>query len=232
MKLTGKIIIDGKIILETGLHIGGSSSASDIGGIDSNVIKSAPFKKNVMGIPYIPGSSLKGKLRTLLSKEYGWMDIREDKEPVNEIFGSSEKDNPKISRLMVFDAFLDKESFEKTFNQEEMELPWTEGKWENRINRRKGSASDPRQIERVPAGSVFHFQMIYDEYDDDKKNVHLKEIVKAIKLLEDDYLGGSGTRGYGRVKFEVVSIKSRTITDYYAKNQGGEEIDITKKYWQ
>ncbi len=231
MKLIGKIIIKGNIKLLSGLHIGGSSSVSDIGGIDSNVVKSAPLKTDVEGTPYIPGSSLKGKLRTLLAKEYGWMDVKEDQEPIIDIFGSSVKDNPRISRLIVADTMLNMENFRNIFNQEEMELEWTEGKWENRIDRKKGSASDPRQLERVPAGAVFDFMMIYDVYDDNKKEEHLKAIGKAIKLLEDDYLGGSGTRGYGRVKFTNVEFKERTIVNYYANPEALEENDISDKFW-
>jgi len=231
MKLTGKIIIEGDIEIKTGLHIGGSSSVSDIGGIDSNVIKLAPLKTGVEGMPYIPGSSLKGKLRTLLAKEYGWTDVKEDQEPIIDIFGSSVKDNPRISRLIVADAILDKESFNDMFNQKEMELEWTEGKWENWIDRKKGSGSNPRQIERVPAGAVFHFKMIYDVYDDNKKEEHLKAIVKAIKLLQDDYLGGSGTRGYGRVEFTNVKVEERTIANYYAKAEVQKGDDISNKFW-
>lgn len=230
MKLTGKIIIEGDIELITGLHIGGSSSVGDIGGIDNNVIKAVPLKSNYEGIPYIPGSSLKGKLRTLLAKEYGFMSVEEDEEPVSTIFGSTKTN--EISRIIVSDAMLDTAVFTEIFNHEEMELQWTESKWENRIDRKKGSAKDPRQMERVPAGAVFHFSMIYDVYDDNKEDTHMGEIVKAFQLLEDDYLGGSGTRGYGRILFKNIKINQRTIVDFYSKNENRCEQDITNKYWK
>ncbi|MBZ4677011.1 MAG: CRISPR-associated protein Csm3 family [Anaerophaga sp.] len=229
MKLTGKIIINGKIELITGLHIGGSSSISDIGAIDNNVIKSVPLKSDFEGVPYIPGSSLKGKLRTLLAKEHGFMSVEEDREPVSTIFGSTKTN--EISRIIVSDAMLDTVAFKEIFNQIEMEFQWTESKWENRIDRKKGSAKDPRQMERVPAGAVFHFNMIYDVYDDNKEDVHMHEIVRTFHLLEDDYLGGSGTRGYGRVRFKDISLKRRTITGYYKPKENRHEEDITSNYW-
>ncbi|WP_010416779.1 type III-A CRISPR-associated RAMP protein Csm3 [Anaerophaga thermohalophila] len=228
MKLTGKIIISGNIELITGLHIGGSSSISDIGGIDNNVIKSVPLKTDFEGIPYIPGSSLKGKLRTLLAKEYGFISIDDDREPVSTIFGSTKTN--EISRIIVSDATLDTEAFKKIFNQSEMEFPWTESKWENRIDR-KNSSANPRQMERVPAGAVFHFNMIYDVYDDNKEDVHMHEIARTFHLLEDDYLGGSGTRGYGRIRFKDISLKRRTITGYYKPKENRHEEDITSDYW-
>lgn len=230
MNLTGKIIISGKIELITGLHVGGSSSVSDIGGIDNNVIKAVPLKSDFEGIPYIPGSSLKGKLRTLLAREYGYKSIEDDEEPITTLFGSTKTDG--IARLIFTDAMLDTEAFRQTFNQEEMEMPWTETKWENKINRIKGSAKDPRQMERVPAGAQFNFTIIYDLYNDDKEREHLNELMKAFRLLEDDYLGGSGTRGYGRVCFKDIVIKRRTINDYYKQNpQSRIEQDITSEYW-
>ncbi len=230
MKLTGKIIINGDIELITGLHIGGSSSVSDIGGIDNNVIKTVPLKSNYEGVPYIPGSSLKGKLRSLLAKVYKFKSVEQDVEPVSTIFGSST--TGEISRIIVSDATLNTSKFKDTFNQEYMEMQWTESKWENRIERTKGAAKDPRQMERVPAGAIFQFCIIYDLYDDNKKDSHLAEITKALQLLEDDYLGGSGTRGYGRLKFKNIVIKKRTIADYYSQKENRHEDFITDKYWR
>jgi CRISPR-associated protein Csm3 len=87
-------------------------------------------------------------------------------------------------------------------------------------------------MERVPAGAQFNFTIIYDLYNDDKEREHLNELMKAFRLLEDDYLGGSGTRGYGRVCFKDIVIKRRTINDYYKQNpQSRIEQDITSEYW-
>jgi len=228
MTLKGKTIIEGDIELLTGLHIGGSSATSDIGGIDNCVIKAVPRNGEIEGIPYIPGSSLKGKLRSLLAKEYSFVNVEQDGEPISTIFGTTNN----AARLIVSDAMLDTERFKETFDQDNMDLKWTESKWENKINRVKGRGENPRQSERVPAGSVFHFRMIYDVFDDNTQDQHLKEIIRALRLLEDDYLGGSGTRGYGRVKINNLAIKFRTIADYYAKKDERKEKDITGEYWK
>jgi CRISPR-associated protein Csm3 len=50
------VIISGKIICNTGLHIGGSKEELEIGGTDAPVIIDPETR-----IPVIPGSSLKGK---------------------------------------------------------------------------------------------------------------------------------------------------------------------------
>lgn len=219
--LIEKVFISGKIVAETGLHIGGSKTTLDIGGVDLNVIKTA------QGVPFIPGSSLKGKLRTILAREYGSTDVKDDPETIKEIFGAAnekseqggnvKKENGIPARLIVRDAFLLESHFEDTFN--DLELVYTEIKWENTIIRKTGTAEHPRQLERVPAGAQFAFSFIYNVFDDGKKDKHLKEIIKAMKILEDDYLGGQGSRGYGQIKFSNVSIEVKTIADYMGDNQ-------------
>lgn len=226
MKLLAKYFIKGQIKAMTGLHIGGSKTALDIGGIDSNVIK------NAQGQPYIPGSSLKGKLRSMLVKGNGTEELKDDVKAIRELFGfppkqknsNNEEVEPEISRLIVRDSMLNDDIAEKMRNQEdefqELELDYTEGKWENTIDRKTGTAAGagPRQIERVPAGAIFDFELIYNVYDDGKKDEHLAEIKKAMRLLEDDYLGGSGSRGYGKIKFIEIKEGERTI-EQYKKNE-------------
>lgn len=224
MKLTGKIFIEGKIKAVTGLHIGGSKTALDIGGIDLNVIKTSE------GVPYIPGSSLKGKLRSLLAREYGSESVNSDNDTIKEIFGESPTRNSegKVTRLIVRDSFIEekiKKNMEsKNGDFSELELEYTEGKWENTIDRKSGTAGNPRQIERVPAGAEFTFELVYNVYDDKKKDEHMKNIIKAMRLLEDDYIGGSGSRGYGKIKFEDVKFNEKTI-DIYSKDNN--KIDAT-----
>jgi len=218
MKLIGKYFIKGQIKAVTGLHIGGSKTALDIGGIDLNVIKTA------QGVPYIPGSSLKGKLRSMLAKEYGSADPKSDELIVKEIFGDSPSgDNKvgKITRLIVRDSFLgnSKEMENKEGDFTDLELDYTEGKWENTIDRKSGTAGNPRQIERVPAGAIFDFEMVYDIYDDNRKDDHISEIKKAMRLLQDDYLGGSGSRGYGKIEFINVQLGEKSIDDYKDNNE-------------
>ena len=260
MKLQGKLIITGKLETITGLHVGGSKNTKRIGDIDNNVIKS------VRGIPYIPGSSLKGKLRSLLAKQEGTIAITEqdlkseignlNKEISNtkkysvakikeykelrdfyqsnldnnnfdeaysyffDIFGAPGNDNSnKKTRLLVRDAYLNTQEFEKSFEKvkEFLDDTYTQTKWENVVDRVSGTAKHPRQLERVPAGSFFDFKLVYDVFDDEKNEKYLTKIRNAMQLLQNDYLGGSGSRGYGEVKF--VGVK----TEYFTFGDNGFE---------
>ncbi len=228
MKLTAKVFIEGTIVTETGLHIGGSKSAMDIGGIDLNVIKTAPHR-NQPSIPYIPGSSLKGKLRTMLARETGKLNPEDDEIYVKEIFGIAGDKQPKeeiivkkvepiTTRLLVRDAFMNVAHFEQTFDTDEIEFRYTEGKWENTIDRKSGTAQHPRQLERVPAGAEFEFEMVFDVYDNKPEEFYIHHIIRALRLLQDDYLGGSGSRGYGKIRFENVEFFRKTIADYEQDN--------------
>lgn len=220
LKLTGKFIITGEIKCETGLHIGGSKTALDIGGIDLNVIKTAA------GIPFIPGSSLKGKLRSLLAKEEGSLEPKSDSITIKEIFGDSpsKETNGEITRLIVRDSFL--KNYQEMENKKgefsELELDYTESKWENTIDRKSGTAGSPRQIERVPKGAIFSFELVYNIYNDNKKDGHLTEIKKALNLLKDDYLGGSGSRGYGKISFDKMDYEEKSIENYKSGSNGSK----------
>jgi CRISPR-associated protein Csm3 len=268
IQLKQKIKIDGTIEILTGIHIGGSSSTLEIGGIDANVIKKAN------GEPYIPGSSLKGKLRYLLElqkypliKKDDLLDADEknnlkkaslevknkilrelhNKYPqgyfsnsihtffdptysdsIIKIFGNSADATSEISgptRLIVRDSDLIQESIFEDVEKKEhnekfksLELTYTESKWENTINRVDSSAN-PRQLERVPVGAKFKFEFIFNVFDDNDGEL-LKELISAMELLEDDYLGGSGTRGYGKVKFRNITLTRKDVKRY------GEDEDV------
>lgn len=196
-KLIKKIKISGTLEIVTGLHIGGNSDSVKIGGIDRLVIRS-PFKDNQ---PYIPGSSLKGKMRCLLEQKRGCK-LGESNEVV-QLFGSHDAENPLASRIIVRDTYLTKESSEALSKCLYLDAPYTESKYENTINRIKGTADNPRQTERIPAGALFNVEMIlniWEGEDEDK----LKDLVEeGLCLIENDYLGGSGSRGYGQVKFNL-----------------------------
>jgi CRISPR-associated protein Csm3 len=214
MQLIGKIFIKGSIVAETGLHIGGSKSSLDIGGIDLNVIKTADK------VPFIPGSSLKGKLRSMLARLEGSESVTADPASIKTLFGDSGENDKKgaVTRLIVRDATLaDKENFKKRFK--DLEFEYTETKWENTIDRKTGTAQHPRQLERVPAGAKFEFEIVYDEYDDNQTKAHLTTIRTAMRLLEGDYLGGSGSRGYGKVRFEGVNYSIKRVSDFQGANQ-------------
>lgn len=208
MKLTKKIIYTGTIELQTGLHIGGNPSSLEIGGIDSPVIKTAGK------VPYIPGSSLKGKLRALLAREEGATEIKNESETLKKLFGFSDKEKPQLTRLYFRDAYLDEKHFMDRFDDAELDLDYSEEKIENVINRVDGTASDLRNIERVPAGAKFDFEFVLNIYDNDDEALFKEKIVAAFNMLKDDYLGGSGSRGYGKVSIDY-SYKTKNIKDYF-----------------
>jgi len=215
-KLVKKIKIQTSITLITGLHIGGSSENVEIGGIDNPVIKLAT-KDNQ---PYIPGSSLKGKMRCLLEQTAGASQVGMSRE-VNNLFGITESrslntDN-RPSKLIVRDAMLSKDSTEALLACEGLDMPFTENKFENVIDRTKGVAEHPRQSERVPAGAIFNAEFVLNIWDDDKEEELMGLFMKGIRLLENDYLGGSGSRGYGQIKFgEFVKTELSDANDWKA----------------
>lgn len=220
-------VIKGKLVCETGLHIGGANDAINIGGADSILIRDS-----VSDLPFIPGSSLKGKLRSLLElndkksiqsvlEKKGKSSTDEDSIAVK-IFGisSDKKNNLKYpTRLIVRDSFPTEESIKLWEKQEEV-VRGSELKWENTIDRIT-SRANPRSLERIPKGSSFIFEFIFSVYEKDEDN--LMGVFEAMRLLEDNYLGGSGSRGFGKVKFTNISITKRG-QDYYKKDMDEEVI--------
>jgi len=223
-KLIKKIKINTTIELLTGLHIGGSSDNVEIGGIDNPVIKIAT-KDNQ---PYIPGSSLKGKMRCLLEQIAGSTEVGNNVE-VNNLFGATEKrKNGEVvikgvpSKLIVRDAMLQTKSAEELRACDNLDMPYTEGKWENVIDRVKGTAEHPRQMERIPAGVTFDVEFVVNVWDDDKdKEKDLLDLLqKGINALENDYLGGSGSRGYGQIKFGELKYSHADETTEWKMVEG------------
>lgn len=194
--LKGKIKISAVLQLKSGLHIGGANDFSPIGAVDSPFIRD-PFTKR----PIIPGSSLKGKIRTLLAKSYtkGYIlpQLEEDSESIQRLFGSAGKGNIRPARLQFFDCQMTEKSF-KEFDGMELDTYIGEVKFENSIDRLSAQAT-PRQIERVPAGVEFDFQVVYNIENEEEVLEDIKMLSEGLKLLQMDYLGGSGSRGYGRV---------------------------------
>lgn len=194
----GKLIITANLKVLTGLHIGGSNAYSAIGAVDSPVVVDASTQK-----PIVPGSSLKGKLRTLLVRSVV-KDVsllgRPDDDPqeIKELFGSSAPVH--AARLQFADAYI-------VNNQEFSEIGLTEVKFENTLDRKTGMAN-PRQIERVNRGVKFNVQIAYTIEKPDEIERDLNNLVKAMKLLQIDYLGGHGSRGSGRVTFEEFQISA------------------------
>lgn len=206
-QLVKKIKITTTIELLTGLHIGGSKENVEIGGIDLPVIKLAT-KENQ---PYIPGSSLKGKMRCLLEQANGITKHGEtgnDDGAIRKLFGFTEGNkNAQPSRLIVRDAMLTPESKAILEKSENLDMPFTENKFENTIDRVKGTAGSPRQIERVPAGAEFNAEFVINVWDDSKEETMLKTFKDGIAMITNDYIGGSGSRGYGQIIFKNWEAK-------------------------
>lgn len=203
-KLINKYLFNGLVHVKTGLHIGGNSESVEIGGIDNPVIKVAT-KRNE---PYIPASSLKGKIRSLLeSLEGKGMGSSGD---VNKLFGWHKDEGRETARVIFRDSYLARrednrlvsDELQHAIDEGYLDMPYTESKWENTIDR-KSAVANPRQMERVPAQSIFYLEFIVNEFEGDSLEENLNILKKGIKLLENDYLGGSGTRGYGQVEIEI-----------------------------
>ncbi len=209
-KLIKKINYNGTITLKTGLHIGGTNAALNIGGPDKFVVRNPIDNK-----PYIPGSSLKGKMRALIEIYHGCVTIDERKGEVKAsndpesisgaLFGvatANQKNRP--SRLIVRDAeLLNTEKLNNT------DLLYTESKTENSVDRVTASAN-PRTFERVPAGAQFKLNMVLNIFEGENEEALKKTLMQAIALLEDDYLGGHGSRGYGQVEINIEKTEEKT----------------------
>lgn len=228
MQLTNIQLLQGKIRLLTGLHIGAGNEEMHIGGTDNPVIKNP-----LTGQPYIPGSSLKGKMRSLLEWHLGVVAQTEGKplsfkhiskianqaeaKKLLKLFGGSpdpSNDDKLINeigptRLAFWDCSLNAE-WVKT-NIESKSRLFTETKMENMIDRIQGVAQHPRQTERVPAGAEFDFKLMLKVHDGEDLSDML---FQGLKLIELTGLGGSLSRGYGKLEFVDLKLGN---TDVQAK---------------
>lgn len=225
IKLYGRIILTGEIKALSGLHIGGSPGALAIGGLDLPVIRDT-----VTQAPYVPGSSLKGKMRSLWEKLKGapqnfavnktpgkevYIHVCEKANeyatcPVCRIYGvPGDKESSAPTRLIVRDVPLNQDSLKEA----RTDLPFSEVKWEAAIDR-VTSAATPRQIERVPAGAVFSpMELVFNVFEAGDRRRFL-DVITAMQLVEDDYLGGQGSRGSGKVVFQKLKITCKSAGDY------------------
>jgi CRISPR-associated protein Csm3 len=234
----GKLILEGEIRCETGLHIGAGKGSLEIGGADNPVVKDA------FGVPYIPGSSLRGRLRSLLEQTSGLavpselvylskrkgqeVRIHQSDRPDDEVcilFGRSAGRMEKVvceavetsaatpARLTFYDAPLLVDSISSQM-RENLDDELTEVKSENAVDRITSQAN-PRTLERVPSGAKFAFRVVMDVLCEEDKPL-LGRVAEGMRLLEDDALGGGGSRGNGRVKFGNLKVIWRG-KDYYAR---------------
>jgi CRISPR-associated protein Csm3 len=245
MQLKDYYTLSGTLRCVTGLRIGGSSDVIEIGGLDNPIIKHP-----LTNLPYVPGSSLKGKMRSLMELRLGKIDPRPEVDgrrnrdhgevhrpggygcdgdgcPICRIFGSNAGEG-KLGpgRLIVRDAYLNEEWEEKVRDRLAEGEPITEIKHENTINRITAMAN-PRSMERVPAGVAFTFEIgyrVFDTGDEGKTDVGLfKHVVEGLRLLAADTLGGSGSRGYGKVAFESLTL-TNLAGEHIFKNKDLDQI--------
>lgn len=224
MKLTNILKLSGNIELISGLHIGGSNEEIHIGGIDNSVIRNP-----ITGQPYIPGSSIKGKMRSLLEWKLGvvsetngaplglkHLDKVAEIEPAKQLlklFGGAptpQTDDSLIkeigtTRLSFWDCNLNSEWVQGI---KDKDLLLTEDKTENTINRIAGTASNPRHTERVPAGAIFDFNLTIKQHDNEDLS---PMIFEGLKLLELTGIGGSLSRGYGKIKFTELKLEGEDV---------------------
>lgn len=213
----------GQLELLSGLRIGASEGEIRIGGVDNQVIRHPNTNE-----PYIPGSSLKGKVRSLLEwlsgavkpQPLGYADLNDRYplvRPILQLFGVgggdklSDQEAAELgpTRLAFWDAPLRSEWVEQVKAQNNL---FVEVKTENRIDRIRGVAEHPRQTERVPAGATFDFTLSIKVLNIDGDGASLRNVLfKGLRLLELDSLGGSGSRGYGKVKFRNLTIDGQDI---------------------
>jgi CRISPR-associated protein Csm3 len=245
LKLVGKLILAGELHCETGLHIGAGKGSLEIGGADNPVVKDA------FGLPYVPGSSLRGKLRSLLENALGLTSpadlvylskrrgqevrIHQSDRPDDEIcllFGRSpgrmervegdviESRSASPARLAVYDAPLDPDSITAQM-RENLDDEITEVKSENAIDRITSQAN-PRTLERVPAGARFRVRMVLDVLCEEDKALATR-LFEGLRLLEDDALGGGGSRGSGRVRFANLKLMWRG-REFYSSGAAEAEL--------
>jgi len=241
IQLIGQVIFRFCLETQTGLHIGAGATSMGIGTVENTVLRDPLTNR-----PYIPGSSLKGKMRSLaeryykkaLNQQIGNTYIHscgaeyKDKKELEEkgwadyvgceicpVFGvPGERPFSQPTRLIVRDIPLSKESADE-LEHLETDSPFTEVKIEVSIDRITSQAN-PRHIERVPAGVKFGpGEMIYSLYDAPKWDLSRdfelidKTLITSMDLLEKDYLGGMGSRGYGKVAFKNIKVIVRLRTE-------------------
>ncbi|WP_165175748.1 type III-A CRISPR-associated RAMP protein Csm3 [Desulfovibrio sp. ZJ369] len=222
MQLQSIRTLTGRIRLRTGLHIGAGKETVEIGGLDQPIVKDP-----LSGAPYIPGSSLKGKMRSLLEVGIVMGTNPETRKcitkgapcgcgradcPVCVLFGAHNdpgKCDPKLgpTRLLVRDAMLCKED-RKRFAAGQLSM---EIKYENTINRVNGTAEHPRPLERVPAGVAFELSIALKVFEHDDADELAQWLFKALRLVELDALGGGSSRGNGQVAFEDLALDGEPV---------------------
>ncbi|MDP8238812.1 MAG: type III-A CRISPR-associated RAMP protein Csm3 [Candidatus Hatepunaea meridiana] len=236
MKLIEYKEVQGTIKCLTGLKIGGTKDSLGIGETDNPIIRHP-----ITRLPYIPGSSMKGKIRSLLELRYSEVSQRTGLVcfcgncTICSMFGHGLPKKSDVSnyerkydvgikpideptRLIFRDAFLTEESENEL--KETLPGSFVEVKTEIAMDRKTGNAARGalREQERIPEGMEFGFTMTIRLFEEDepRSKEFFGMLGEAFELLEDDYLGGNGTRGYGQVE----------ITYFDPEAEEGDEAEV------
>jgi CRISPR-associated protein Csm3 len=224
-KLERRIIISGTIETLTPLHIGSGKPEVEIGEVDM------PILRDPRGQPYIPGSSLKGRVRTEAERIARKMDMEVCEPPnVKDMCGSKKKSvNEFCICCRIFGTAGSISLASKVKFRDAYPLERVESLLERTgiaINRDTGAVTSGAlyTIEAVPAGVKFGLEIVADNLSDDE----LKLLKAALKSVEDSALGGSSTRGFGKVKIAIEGVRERSA-GYYLGVEGekvitGEEV--------
>jgi len=221
--LLKKIVFSGTITTLTGLHIGGSEVGLQIGGADKVVVRNPNGNA-----PYIPGSSLKGRMRSLLERVHCLGDTHYKPAQsggygpcgcadcdICHLFGvaisEQNKDRAQAGRLLVRDAMMT--NCEEVKRMPNLLTDYTELKTEVSIDRLT-SAANPRNFERVPSGAKFAFELVLNVFRDDQQDTFVRLIEEGLRLVAYDALGGQSSRGYGRVRIELSARHELKVDDF------------------
>ncbi len=245
IRLAGKLVIDASLVCLTGLHIGAGKGSLEIGGADNPVVKDA------FGRPVVPGSSLRGRIRSLLEQALGltapeemvYLSRRRGQEvrihqsdrnddPVCLLFGRNPGRMDRVKGDAVESrhitparlAIYDAPLEVESITaqmREQLDDEMTEVKSENAIDRITAQAN-PRTLERVPAGARFRVRIVVDILQEEDRAL-VPYVVQGLRLLEDAALGGGGSRGSGRVEFQNIRAVWRGRR-YYAEGAAEEEV--------
>jgi len=227
------VILEGQIECLSGLHIGGTEEGYEIGGMDNPILKD-----KITNFPYIPGSSIKGKMRSMIEWVLGKVEAKGNVHvctdstcKVCRIFGTSadrrgkEEQAAGPTRLIVRDAHLSEDTKgDDRYVKDGMFT--TEVKTENSLNRIT-SAANPRPMERVPKGAKFDVEMVYGIYDTSDNGEtdiqYLEQVAMALEMLEASVLGGGGSRGSGQIRLEKLRAEIKRLKDYQEETSQKEE---------
>jgi len=225
------IKLQADLVCETSLHIGNQEGGNQPRGLNAPMLQNPVLQINNSYAPYISATSLKGKLRNIaeilfekhLNRKFV-DDYDEEKkkrrvlkrhecDSLNEakkcavccLFGSSSGSGNKSNEDVENENFDGRLLFRNAPLKQDSALKSSEIKTENKIHRLRQEAN-PRSIERALRHSIFELEIVYLVHDNENVNKQLSNMIACLRFLENNYLGGNGSRGYGKIKFTNILL--------------------------